>query len=483
MMATIGLTPAADAAMHESVRVTTPGGGYALRVTATGVPGSTCGLLVRAPRTSPQSMPFLIANKGGQVGWSWSARRSAPKGNWRFTVRCTRKGQTHTKTKSRHLGRGRRHGTIGNPSSFHVVHGSLVTPTTGSDPKGLGGAPNPFPWHQCTWWAWVQRSDVYSAAVGAGVPAGGSRGVHQGQTVYVWDGARWFYNAQRAGIPTGQTPVAGALVSWDETQGNPYGHVAFVESVRSPTDITVSECNGFTLVCGSRGINPTTGHGPLEGYVYGGPAGNPGAPPPVPPPAAAPPKLSIGGSCTTSGGTLTGSSSGFTAGGTATIRAWYPDGHEYTNLVHTSRVRSDGTITWAWPCQGDPQGTYSTEAVDDASGASTGRVAFTIGGPASGPPPAGTYAETTGGAVNKTFTNYNNAGGDIGPGIPAYSTVQVACKVSGFRVSDGNTWWYRIASSPWNGTYYASADAFYNNGQTSGALVGTPLVDPSVANC
>jgi hypothetical protein len=61
--------------------------------------------------------------------------------------------------------------------------------------------------------------------------------------------------------------------------------------------------------------------------------------------------------------------------------------------------------------------------------------------------------------------------------------VQVACRLEGFRVADGDTWWYRIASSPWNGSYYASADAFYNNGQTSGSLMGTPFVDPAVPGC
>ena len=56
-------------------------------------------------------------------------------------------------------------------------------------------------------------------------------------------------------------------------------------------------------------------------------------------------------------------------------------------------------------------------------------------------------------------------------------------KVQGFAVADGDTWWYRIASSPWNGAYYASADAFYNNGRTSGSLHGTPFVDNAVPNC
>ena len=101
-------------------------------------------------------------------------------------------------------------------------------------------------------------------------------------------------------------------------------------------------------------------------------------------------------------------------------------------------------------------------------------------GPGATPPPP--WAETTGGATN-TWTNYTNAGGTQGATIPAFTTVQIACKLTGFAVADGNTWWYRIASSPWNGTFYASADAFYNNGATSGSLIGTPFVDPNVAPC
>jgi surface antigen len=98
------------------------------------------------------------------------------------------------------------------------------------------------------------------------------------------------------------------------------------------------------------------------------------------------------------------------------------------------------------------------------------------------PPPLSTHAETTGG-VTHTWTNYTDAGGTQGPSIPSNATVQIACALAGFRVADGNTWWYRIASSPWNSTYYASADAFYNNGETSGSLIGTPFVDPTVPGC
>jgi surface antigen len=103
--------------------------------------------------------------------------------------------------------------------------------------------------------------------------------------------------------------------------------------------------------------------------------------------------------------------------------------------------------------------------------------------PPTAPPTAPpTWAETTGGVAH-TWTNYMNAGGTQGPSIASNQTVQVACKLTGFRVADGNTWWYRIASAPWNSSYYVSADAFYNNGQMSGSLIGTPFVDPAVANC
>jgi hypothetical protein len=111
---------------------------------------------------------------------------------------------------------------------------------------------------------------------------------------------------------------------------------------------------------------------------------------------------------------------------------------------------------------------------------------ISVGGSSSSPPPSTptsqTWSETVGG-VSHTWTNPANAGGTEGPSIAAYQTVQIGCRLQGFTVADGNNWWYRIASSPWNNGYYVSADAFYNNGSTSGSLHGTPFVDPNVATC
>lgn len=95
---------------------------------------------------------------------------------------------------------------------------------------------------------------------------------------------------------------------------------------------------------------------------------------------------------------------------------------------------------------------------------------------------ATTYSETVG-IDTHTWTNYTNAGGTEGPLIPRYTTVQVSCRLTGFVVRDGNPWWYRLASPPWSNNFYSSADPFYNNGQTSGDLKGTPWVDEQVPIC
>ena len=165
----------------------------------------------------------------------------------------------------------------------------------------------------------------------------------------------------------------------------------------------------------------------------------------------------------------------------------------------------DGTWTFRWDTRGVPDqgnagwGTVTVAATAlDRAGRRTGtrdyrRVQINNSAPpATGTPPGSanpapgaadvTFPETVGGFAN-TWSDYLTAGGTHGPAISPFQTVQVSCKVTGFKVADGNTWWYRIASSPWNNNFYVSADAFYNNGQTSGSLIGTPFVDPKVPDC
>lgn len=94
-----------------------------------------------------------------------------------------------------------------------------------------------------------------------------------------------------------------------------------------------------------------------------------------------------------------------------------------------------------------------------------------------------TFTSETVGDPLETWSNYMTAGGSEGPAIGKLLTVAVACKLNGFRVADGDTWWYRISSKPWSNNFYASADGFYNNSQKSGTLRGTPYVDPVIPDC
>ncbi len=99
------------------------------------------------------------------------------------------------------------------------------------------------------------------------------------------------------------------------------------------------------------------------------------------------------------------------------------------------------------------------------------------------PPPPRTWPEqeTPNHPVN-TFTNYHNASG-IGPQIAAGQWVQVSCKVYDPTIQSVNPdgYWYRIASSPWNNTYYSPANTFMNGDPYGGPY--THNTDFAVPNC
>jgi hypothetical protein len=63
------------------------------------------------------------------------------------------------------------------------------------------------------------------------------------------------------------------------------------------------------------------------------------------------------------------------------------------------------------------------------------------------------------------------------------SVYDVALTISLRRSGGTNVWWYRLGQPPWSNRFYASADGFYNNGQGSGPLKGTPKVDRRVPPC
>jgi hypothetical protein len=76
-----------------------------------------------------------------------------------------------------------------------------------------------------------------------------------------------------------------------------------------------------------------------------------------------------------------------------------------------------------------------------------------------------------------------NAGNPLGQALSPGQAVQVSCRVRGFVVKDGDPWWYRLASPPWNGHYYATSDVFYNTPNTSGNPINGVTVDTRVPVC
>jgi hypothetical protein len=95
-----------------------------------------------------------------------------------------------------------------------------------------------------------------------------------------------------------------------------------------------------------------------------------------------------------------------------------------------------------------------------------------------GPP----RSEVSGGVAH-TWSNPHLAGGRQGPELKGGESVLIACRLRGFKVQDGNVWWYLIDSPPWSRRFFVTADTFYNNGHTSGTLRGSAFVDPRVALC
>jgi hypothetical protein len=93
-----------------------------------------------------------------------------------------------------------------------------------------------------------------------------------------------------------------------------------------------------------------------------------------------------------------------------------------------------------------------------------------------------TWKETTF-SQSKTFADYVNAGDPQGARLRPRQAVQVSCRVRGLKVKDGDPWWYRLASPPWNGQYYATSDVFYNTPNTSGSGINGVVVDTRVRLC
>ncbi len=171
------------------------------------------------------------------------------------------------------------------------------------------------------------------------------------------------------------------------------------------------------------------------------------------PSVAGPLRFAVTGSCTSSGGTLTGASGGFTPSGHFTVAATYPDGSPYPlGGLAGGTVHPDGTVSWTWPCAGDPTGTYHTTLTDTATGRGTGPVAFMIGSdPGSGAvqprfPVMNTSEQPPDGVWFRNSPQTADTDRVTGNGVYAGDTVQLRCYGWGDQVGPyQDTLWYVVS--------------------------------------
>ncbi len=308
---------------------------------------------------------------------------------------------------------------------------------------------------------------VYLAWQAAGVDIGGYFPSDDPVTYWAHDYGGYFEHAS-PGVYN--DPPPGALVFWGATGWNSSGHVALSLGNNQVVSTSAYPYAGriadsplvFTFNLSQR--SPTTYN--YLGWMLPGDIVSTPAPPAPTPTQPGPP-----GTSGLQAGTPPGQSSPPTSPG---VRS---GSHGSSPVVPTSAATKS-------PPAGPPLQTARPSPTPEPKSGGQPSAPGPPASPATAalPTTATTWSETTGG-VTHTWTDYSDAGGNQGPSIPSNATVQIACRVQGFQVADGNTWWYKIASAPWDNGFYASADAFYNNGQTSGSLVGTPFVDPNVATC
>lgn len=132
-------------------------------------------------------------------------------------------------------------------------------------------------------------------------------------------------------------------------------------------------------------------------------------------------------------------------------------------------VTNSGSSTAHPSGQGTPSAAQSTPAASPGTATAV---------PSSG----STWTEKT--FTNaQTFANFVSAGGPFGVPLTSGQSVQVSCRVKGFKVQDGDVWWYRLSASPWDGNYYVSTDNFWNTSDTSGNPINGIYFDPNVKVC
>jgi surface antigen len=208
------------------------------------------------------------------IRWQWRVARDASPGRWNVAVACapSRRGVSSAQAGraggALSIAGGHGRGHLVAPHSLRISF-SPAAPASRASSSNAGievAAANPFAFGQCTYHAYEMRADVYDVAI--------ARGVSRGRTPsggWWWDAWHWLGNARTAGIPTGSTPRAGALVVFPVGYGgSSIGHVAYVVRVNHNGSYVISERNwNHNQAITTRLIVP--GY-PGTGFIYGGPA-------------------------------------------------------------------------------------------------------------------------------------------------------------------------------------------------------------------
>ena len=201
--------------------------------------------------------------------WSWRVPGNARPARWTVRASCSR-GSVQERLRIRSRGRGGRYAVAHDITtrSWGAMLGASNEGSGGGDqssesgsggdgsasrycepsapynrtPSGGAGAPpqdpcNPFPYGQCTYWAYEKRPDIYD---------------HHLPSAISWDGGAWAENARAEGYPVDDNPQPGDIAVG---YGTP-GHVGYVESV---------DQNGDTVTVSSMDVN---GNPEVQTFTY-----------------------------------------------------------------------------------------------------------------------------------------------------------------------------------------------------------------------
>ena len=195
-------------------------------------------------------LPEVITNKAGRAALKWSVEAGAPRGKWKFRVRCAKGRALVIKIKHAQIkvAKGSTRPSLVAPGSIEAVAGKLTTPppaqgpgaagasgnvSPGQGPASGGGLPgmgglgagngNPFAGYEgyCTWGAWEKAQWLGRAVTG--------------------NAQDWAAQAERAGLSVGTAPAMDAVY----VRLSPgVGHVAVVTKVINSTTVETVEMNG-----------------------------------------------------------------------------------------------------------------------------------------------------------------------------------------------------------------------------------------------